>query len=90
MDTIFLPEKQAVFSSKYAAPSITTGRFVACITGSDMDTVRAAFTQPGKIIVHNEDNLWADKEYNEYTTIHRINNDGLNIVIVLKGDSSDG
>ena len=90
MDTIFLPDKQAVFSSKYAAPSITTGRFVASITGSDMDTVRAAFTNPGKIIVHNEENLWADKEYDGYTTIHRINEDGQNIVIVLKGENADG
>ena len=84
MDKVTLLDKGLEFMTEYAAPSILTGRFVACVVGSDISTVQAAFTNPGTILVHNTEDLWADKTYTGYKTINRINEDGQNIIVVVE------
>lgn len=86
MDKVTLIEKDAEFMTQYAAPSILTGRFVACVVDSDLQTVQDAFTNPGTIHVHNMEGLWADKDYTGYTTINRISEaDGEITVVVERG-----
>lgn len=87
MDKITLTEKGEVFISKYAAVSVLTGRFVACIIDSDIDTIRKAFTNPGTILVHNVQNLYADTVYNGFNNINEIREEtGQTIIILDKGD----
>lgn len=86
MDRITLIDKDVSFAAKYAAPSILTERFVANIIDSERSEIESAFQNPGRILVHNMDELWEDKIYEGYASIHEITEqeDGI-IVIVDKG-----
>ena len=66
MDKVTLIDKNNEFMTRYAAPSVLTGRFVAAIIDSDTETITEAFTNPGRILVHNMDDLYADKTYEDY------------------------
>ena len=66
MDKITLIEKEAVFMSRYSAPSVSSGRFVAAIVDSDVDDVRETFTDHGPILVQNTDGLYEDKLYTDF------------------------
>lgn len=83
MDKITLTDKKLDFMSKYAAPSVLTGFFVACIINSDTDTIRNAFTSPGPILVHNVQKLYADNVYEGYTEINEIRENDDSIIVIL-------
>jgi hypothetical protein len=85
MDKITLIEKEAVFMSRYAAPSVSSGRFVAAIVDSDADEVREAFTDHGPILVQNTDGLYEDKLYTDFGGIHDLREEQGQITVVLNG-----
>lgn len=87
MDKITLVQSGAVFMSRFAAPSVSSGRFVAAIVDSDIETVRAAFTDPEPILVQNTDGLYADEVYTGYSDIKDITETGGEITVILnKGE----
>ena len=88
MDRITLIDKNKEFLTEFAAPSITTGRFVACVIGEEEATLRDAFTNPGKMLVHNVECLYEDKTYTGYGTIRRMTKNGDNWTIVLNKEAS--
>lgn len=85
MDKITLIEKEVVFMSRYAAPSVSSERFVAAIVDSDADEVREAFTDHGPILVQNTDGLYEDKLYTDFGGIHDIREEQGQITVVLNG-----
>ena len=87
MDKLTLEKSGAVFMSRFAAPSVSTGRFVASIVDSDIETVRAAFTDPGPILVQNVEGLYADEVYTGYSGIKDITKTGGEITVIInKGE----
>lgn len=86
MDKITLTDKGAVFMSRYAAPSVSSGRFVAAIIDSDADTVREAFTDHGPILVQNTDGLYEDKLYTGFGGIHELREEQGQITVILRRD----
>ena len=89
MDVMMLPEKKAMYSCKYAAPSVLTGNFVAYIYEATEEEIRETLTDPGPIVVYNQDT--GSHTYSGYTTVDEIRpqEDGL-IVILTNGGESDG
>lgn len=85
MDKITLIDKESVFMSRYAAPSVSSGRFVAAIVDSDADEVREAFTDHGPILVQNTDGLYEDKLYTDFGGIHDLREEQGQITVVLNG-----
>lgn len=83
MDRVTLIDKGLTFETRFAAPSVLTGCFVAAVLDSDRATVESAFTSPGTIFVHNEDNLFADKTYTGYTRIQQLTEAGSEIMVIL-------
>lgn len=83
MDRITLTEKKQEFMCRYAAPSVLTGYFVAAVTDSDRETIVEAFTEPGPILVHNTDDLYADKTYEGYRRINEIREAESEITVIL-------
>ena len=67
MDLLSIPKKKKEFNCKFAAPSILTGRFVAHILSEDENEIREALTDPGTLIVYNEN--VGTKTYEGYTKI---------------------
>ena len=89
MDKITLIDKNAEFMMRFAAPSVLTGRFVAAVVDSDKETITEAFTDPGKIMVHNMEDLYADKTYEGYTHISEIRDGGDEITVILDRGETD-
>ena len=89
MDRITLIDKDVEFTTRFAAPSVLTGRFVAAVVDSDKETITEAFTDPGRILVHNMEDLYADKIYEEYTHINEIRNGGDEITVILDRGETD-
>ena len=83
MDRITLTEKKQEFMCRFAAPSILTGYFVAAVVGSDRETIEKAFTEPGPILVHNVEELYADKTYEGYRRINEIREAENGITVIL-------
>lgn len=83
MDMVTLIDKDKKYLCRYAAPSILTGRFVACVIGSTEESIREDFTNPGDIFVHNVENLYADKTYTGYTELDelRISDDDIKVIL---------
>lgn len=87
MDRVTLTQKDRQFMARFAAVSVLTGFFVACIEDSDRQEVETAFTDPGEILVHNMEELYADKTYTGYVHINEIRESGKEITVILdKGD----
>lgn len=84
MDRLTLIEKNMNFMCDYAAPSILTGRFVAAIVDSDIETIRTAFEPPGTILVHNTNDLYADQIYTGYQKIHELREGNDRITVILE------
>lgn len=83
MDKITLLDKDVEFMTRFAAPSILTGYFVAAVLDSDRATIEAAFTNPGRILVHNVDCLYRDEVYEGYTGINEIRESPNEITVIL-------
>lgn len=90
MDKITLIDKEKEFMSRFAAPSVLTGYFVAAIVDSTADEIRDAFTLPGPILVHNMDDLFEDKTYSNYTNIREIKETEEEITVILDGGDPNG
>ena len=83
MDRITLIDKEQEFMTRFAAPSVLTGYFVAAVVDSDRQTIEAAFTNPGRILVHNMENLYDDAVYEDYTGINEIRESPNEITVIL-------
>ena len=83
MDRVTLTQKGISFDTRFAAPSVLTGYFVAAVQGSDRGTIESAFTDPGDILVHNLEDLFADKTYTGYTRIREIREQESEITVIL-------
>ena len=88
MDRLTLVDKDLSFVTRYAAPSVLTGRFVACVVNSDRETLTEAFTDAGEIQVHNMDNLYADKSYIGFNYLAEIREDGDDLIIILSKEET--
>ena len=84
MDRVTLIDKHLVFRTKFAAPSVLTGYFVAAVVDEDRETVESAFTNPGDILVENEDDLYAPQVYTGYKTINEIRESDDFITVILE------
>ena len=89
MNRITLTEKDKEFYSSFAAPSVLTGFFCAEILGTTREEIEEAFTEPGPILVHNLEDLYADKIYEGYRRINEIRENGENFVIILDREAPD-
>ena len=86
MDIVTIQRTGKQIECRYAAPSISTGRFVACVIGETPEQIREDFTDPGTLTVHNAEDLYADKTYEGYTTIDEIRpSDGDYVIVMGKG-----
>lgn len=83
MDRLTLVEKEMEFMTRFAAPSVLTGYFVAAIPNANREKIEAAFTSPGPILVHNMEELFADKVYEGYTRMRQIREQENEIVVIL-------
>lgn len=91
MDKVTLTEKGMEFMTRYAAVSVLTGYFVAAVTDADKQTIMDAFTEPGQILVHNMEELYADKTYEGYRRINEIRESEKEITVILdKGEEDNG
>ena len=91
MDKVTLTEKGMEFMTRYAAVSVLTGYFVAAVTDADKQTIMDAFTEPGSILVHNMEELYADKTYEGYRRINEIRESEKEITVILdKGEEDNG
>ena len=88
MDKIILPEKGMELETRFAAPSVLTGRFVCAVVNSDIDTVRNALDHPGRIIVHNTNELYDDKIYEGYGAIHSTEESGDEIIAKIDREAN--
>lgn len=77
--------------SRYAAPSLSTGNFVACVVGSDLEAVQSAFENPGAMRVHNVDGLYPDQIYSGFSGIRsiRVTGDGITVTIYKEGNHAE-
>ena len=89
MDRITLTEKEQEFMCRFAAPSVLTGYFVAAVRNSDRATIEEAFTEPGPILVHNMEELYADKTYKGYRRINEIRESENEITVILDKEEPD-
>lgn len=89
MDQVTLTDKGKVFMTRFAAPSVLTGCFVAAVVGSDLKEITEAFTEPGDISVHNMEELFEDKTYSGYRRIVDIMNNTTEIIITLDKEAPD-
>lgn len=89
MDRITLTEKMQEFMCRFAAVSVLTGYFVAAVTDSDRETIEKAFTEPGPIMVHNMEELYADKTYEGYRRINEIRETENEITVILDKEEPD-
>lgn len=89
MDKVTLKEKGKEFMTRYAAPSVLTGYFVAAVIGSTEETVTAAFTNPGDIMVQNVEHKYADKVYAGYRRINEIRVQPEQIIVILDRGAND-
>lgn len=83
MDRLKLVEKGIEFMARFAAPSVLTGYFVAAIPDAKLEVIETAFTEPGTILVHNMEELYADKEYEGYRRIRQIREQQSELVVIL-------
>lgn len=88
MVKLTLIDKELEFAARYAAPSVTTGRFVACIQDSDEETLREAFTNPGQILVHNVEGLYEDRVYEGFTTVGDIREDEDDLIVIVNKEGT--
>ena len=57
--------------------------------GDAREEIEEAFTEPGPILVHNMEDLYADKVYEGYRRINEIRENGENFVIILDREAPD-
>lgn len=84
-----MPDKGVQFLADFAAPSVLTGRFVASIVRADVDTVRAAFTAPGDMLVESVEGLYAPKTYTGYD-LDEMQTREDRIIVKLSKEARDG
>lgn len=90
MDIVTLSPSGKTFRTKFAAPSVLTGYFVAAVIDADREEIEEAFTDPGDITVHNEEGLYADKTYTGYTGINEIREDSEKTIVILDKEERHG
>lgn len=83
MDKIIFLEKNAELLTRFAAPSVLTGYFVAAVPGATVDQMTELFTNAGEMLVHNMDDLYADKVYTGYNHINEIREGSNEITVIL-------
>ena len=88
MDKITFLKTGAELMTKFAAPSVLTGYFVASVPDATVEQMRDLFTDPGPMRVHNMQNLYEDKIYTEYDQINEIRAGNDEIIIILQKGGS--
>jgi hypothetical protein len=83
MDIVTIERTSQQVNCRYAAPSITTGYFVACVLEETPETVVSEFTNPGTLYVHNAEGLVVDKAYTGYTRIVSVDQTDKGVLIML-------
>lgn len=83
MDRLKLVEKGMEFMTRFASPSVLTGRFVTAMPSKYRDEIDNAFTDPGTILVHSMEELYADKEYSGYKRVREIRESDDEIIVIL-------
>lgn len=86
MDRVTIGRTGLSIDCQYAAPSVLSGRFVACVgddQGLSPEQLREAFTDPGSITVHNIEEHYADKTYTNYTTVDEIRENEHDCIVLL-------
>lgn len=83
MDRVTLIDKGIVFNTRFAAPSILTGYFVASVIGATREQIEAAFTEPGDILVENAQALYETRTYTGYHYINEIREGQGEITVIL-------
>ena len=83
-------DKRLTFLAQYAAPSMSTGNFIACVVDSDIEAVRSAFSFPGAILVHNTEGLYSDAIYSGYSDIKRIHVSEEGIIVTVYKEENHG
>lgn len=83
MDRLTLIEKGMEFMTSFAAPSVLTGYFVTAMPKTYRDEIETAFTEPGTMLVHNMEGLYADEMYEGYRRIREIREHGDEMILVL-------
>lgn len=83
MDRVTLVDKEIVFNTRFAAPSILTGYFVAAIIDANREEIEEAFTNPGNILVEDMRGLVAPATYTGYKTINEIREGTNDITVIL-------
>ena len=88
MDRITFLDKGTDLMTRFAAPSVLTGYFVAAVPGATVEQMTEVFTDPGPMLVHNIENLYEDKTYTGYNHINEIREGSGEITVILdKGGS---
>lgn len=88
MDKIVFLEKNTEILTRFAAPSVLTGYFVAAVPGATVEQMTELFTDPGAMLVHNMDELYEDKVYTGYNHINELRESPEEITVILdKGGS---
>lgn len=88
MDRVTLVEKGMSFETRFAAPSVLTGYFVAAVLDSDRETIEEAFTNPGNILVEDSNDLVPPKVYEDYKTIVEIREQEDEIIVIVGKEES--
>ena len=86
MDRVTIQRSGTAVDCRYAAPSITTGRFIACVghdQGYGAEDLREMFTDPGDLSVHNLEGKYADKTYSGYTDVDEVREGEAADIVVL-------
>lgn len=89
MDRVTLVEKEISFNTRFAAPSILTGYFVAAVVGASEGKIRKAFTDPGDILVEDMNGLVAPVTYTGYKTIVEIREGANDITVILSKEENE-
>lgn len=89
MDRItFLEKDNTELLTRFAAPSVLTGYFVAAVPNATVDEMEELFSDPGPMLVHNMDDLYGDKVYTGFNHINEIREVPGEITVILdKGGS---
>lgn len=93
MDRVTIGRTGKQVDCRYAAPSVLTGRFVACVghdQGYSAEQLRTMFTNPGDLTVQSLEQMYADKTYSGYTTADEIREGAEEDVIVLGKGALNG
>ena len=89
MDRItFLEKDNTELLTRFAAPSVLTGYFVAAVPNATVGEMEELFSDPGPMLVHNMEDLYDDKVYTGFNHINEIREGLGEITVILDKEGS--